>query len=95
MRSAKIERWCQKNNWTEPRQLEIGIWVAFPPGGVMETPLPLKVQKAKGKLLESIVDTILLVFVTLSMLAIAVIMSPCFIEPLINRRRNSSNRSFR
>ena len=95
MRSAEVERWCQKNNWTEPRQLEIGVWVAFPPGGVMETPLPLQVQKTKGKLIESIVDTTLLILVTLSMFAIAVIMSPCFIEPLIKSRRNNSHRSLK
>ena len=32
--------WCQINNWTEPRQLENGIWVAFPPNGFIEIPIP-------------------------------------------------------
>lgn len=35
-----VVSWCQVNNWTEPRQLENGIWVAFPPNGVIETPIP-------------------------------------------------------
>ena len=90
MRASKVEQWCQKNNWTEPRLLDAGIWVAFPPGGVMETPLPSPIQKPKVKIIESITDTILLVLVTATMLAIAVILSPCFIEVLINRCRNSS-----
>lgn len=35
-----VASWCQINNWTEPRQLENGIWVAFSPYGVIETPIP-------------------------------------------------------
>ena len=40
MNSKQARQWCEQNSWTELRQLENGIWVAFPPGGVMETPLP-------------------------------------------------------
>ena len=91
MRASQVEQWCQKNNWTEPRRLDGGIWVAFPPGGVMETPLPSPIQKPKAKIIESIVDTILLTLVTAVLFAIAVLMSPFFIKPLIARCRNSSN----
>ena len=89
MHDSEIEHWCQKNKWTEPRQLEVGIWVAFPPGAVMETPLPLQAQRPKIKLIDSILDIILLIAVTITMFAIAVIMSPCFIKPIINRRQDS------
>lgn len=92
MRASKVERWCQKHNWTELRRLDTGIWVAFPPGGVMETPLPSQIQKPKVKVIEFIVDTILLILVTVTMFAIAVVMSPFFIKPLIARRQNSSKK---
>ena len=90
MRASRVERWCKKNSWTEPRRLDVGIWVAFPPGGVIETPLPLQVQKPKTKVLQSIIDTILLVLITAAMLAIVILMSPCFLQPLINRHRRQS-----
>lgn len=35
-----VVSWCKLNNWTEPRKLDNGIWVAFPPNGVVETPIP-------------------------------------------------------
>ena len=91
MRASKVKRWCQKNNWTEPRRLDTGIWVAFPPGGAMETPLPTQIQKPKVKILESIVDAILLTLVTVIMFAIAVLMSPFFIKPSLDRYRSNSN----
>ena len=34
------EKWCSQNGWTELRKLDNGIWVAFPPSGIIETPLP-------------------------------------------------------
>ncbi|MCC0175398.1 hypothetical protein I4641_00185 [Waterburya agarophytonicola K14] len=89
MSDTDVERWCQANNWSEPRQLELGIWVAFPPGGVIETPLPLQVQKSKPKLIEDLLDFFLLTIVTTIVFAIAVIISPCFIEPIVSLRRNS------
>lgn len=86
-----IEQWCQKHNWTEPRQLQIGIWVAFPPGGVIETPIPLQPKPAKTQARTYIVDLLITIVITLVVLAIAIIMSPCFIEPIIKRYRNQSN----
>ena len=40
MNSKQARQWCEQNSWTELRQLANGIWVAFPPGGVMENPFP-------------------------------------------------------
>ena len=88
MKSSEVERWCLDNNWTEPRQLELGIWVAFPPGGVIETPLPFQVKQPKPKIIDNIVDFFLLAIATAIVFAIAIILSPCFIEPIINNRRN-------
>lgn len=89
MSDSEVEQWCQANNWSEPRQIELGIWVAFPPGGVIETPLPLQIQKSKPKLLDSVIDLLLLVLVTTAVAATAIIMSPCFIKPIVNRRRKN------
>ena len=40
MIEKKIIAWCRANNWTEPRQIENGLWVAFPPNGVIENIIP-------------------------------------------------------
>jgi hypothetical protein len=40
MKTQEIEKWCQKQGWTEPRQLEDGTWVAFPPCGFIENIIP-------------------------------------------------------
>ncbi len=85
MTESEVERWCQQNNWTEPRQLQTGVWVAFPPGGVIETPIPLQVQTAKDKPIQEFFALVLLALLTLVLAAIALIMSPLFIEPMINR----------
>jgi hypothetical protein len=90
MSDNEVEKWCYDHNWTEPRLLELGIWVAFPPGGVIETPLPMQVQKPKAKSIENILDFVLLAIITTTLIAIAIIISPCFIEPIVNRRRNNS-----
>ena len=89
MNDREVEQWCLENNWTEPRQLNVGIWVAFPPGGYIETPLPIQRQGSKNRPIEDIVDTILLVMVTVTVFVIALIMSPCFMEPIIDRLRDS------
>ena len=83
MSDSEAMLWCQRNNWTEPRQLEIGLWVAFPPGGVIETPIPLQIQKPKNKPLQDIIDVLLLTIATLVLLAIAIIMSPCFVRAVM------------
>ena len=83
MSDSEAMLWCQRNNWTEPRQLEIGLWVAFPPGGVIETPIPLQIQKPKNKPFQDIIDVLLLTIATLVLLAIAIIMSPCFVRAVM------------
>lgn len=92
----KIQRWCQQNNWTEARQLENGIWVAFPPGGVIETPLPNQSESSQVQLsnnrIQNVLDAIFLVVIAVVVGAIALIISPCFIAPIISRykKRNST-----
>lgn len=88
MVDSDVERWCLEHNWTEPRQLEIGIWVAFPPGGAIETPIPLQNDPPKIKPLEYLADLLITLALTLGVLAIAIIMSPCFIEPIVKRYRS-------
>ena len=88
MVDREIERWCQEHAWSEPRQLEVGIWVAFPPGGVMETPLPSQVQRTKPRLWQDLVDLLLLLASTTIVLAIAIVISPLFIEPVVKYYRD-------
>ncbi|GAB4544034.1 MAG: hypothetical protein Tsb0014_37980 [Pleurocapsa sp.] len=89
----KIKQWCMKNGWTEPRQLEDGLWVAFPPGGFIETPLPDRHQQqlsGKTSSLLNIVGASLLILATIFVGAIALLISPFFINPLIKYYRRSS-----
>ena len=88
MTEREIISWCKSNGWTEPRQLEIGIWVAFPPGGVIETPLPSQVQKPKARILQNVVDLAIVAIATFAMLVITIAISPLFIKPLIRRYQN-------
>jgi len=81
--------WCQNHDWTELRRLELGIWVGFPPGGVMETPLPLQMQRLPNKPIEYIFDFTFMALVTATVFGISLIISLCFIEPIIDRCRNS------
>ncbi|MGF1481075.1 MAG: hypothetical protein ACFB4I_16590 [Cyanophyceae cyanobacterium] len=39
MNKEQVSVWCREHRWTKPRQIE-DIWVAFPPNGVIETPIP-------------------------------------------------------
>ncbi|MGF1541117.1 MAG: hypothetical protein ACFCU5_11815 [Pleurocapsa sp.] len=79
--------WCQEHGWTEPRQLEDGLWVAFPPGGFIETPLPdgqnYRQLPYKNNQVQAIVDVILLSVITLITAIIALLMFPLFILPLV------------
>lgn len=100
MTDRKIQRWCQQNNWTEPRKLENGIWVAFPPGGVMETPLPFQSDQSQAQLgsnrVQDVLDTILLLVVAVVVGTISLIIAPCFIAPIISRykKRKSTNQNY-
>jgi hypothetical protein len=85
------QQWCQVNGWTELRQLENGLWVAFPPGGFIETPLPNQIvqNRTSGKvsLRKHTIDTILLILSVLLVGAIAIAISPCFILPFKKKAR--------
>lgn len=74
--------WCQNNNWTEPRQLENGIWVAFPPNGVIETPIPRQTfcsPKHKKSLTVAIFfSAILLLLCAVGVGMVAVLITPYF-----------------
>lgn len=74
--------WCQNNNWTEPRQLENGIWVAFPPNGVIETPIPSQTfcsPKPKKSLTVTIFfSAVLLLLCAICVGMVAVCITPYF-----------------
>jgi hypothetical protein len=84
-------QWCQVNQWTELRQLENGLWVAFPPGGFIETPLPNQViqgeTSGKFSLRKHQIDAVLLILSVLFVGTIAIIISPCFILPFRKKVR--------
>lgn len=89
MKDNNPQQWCKQNNWTRPRQLQDGIWVAFPPGGVIETPLPD--QSAKSEVqprsvhIRDLVDGIGMVAAMLVVGVITLVISPFFIALNINR----------
>lgn len=74
--------WCQLNNWTEPRQLENGIWVAFPPHGFIETPIPSQTfslsKNEKSFSVATLVNALLLLFCTVGVGIIAICLTPYF-----------------
>ena len=61
--------WCKQNGWTDVRQIENSIWVAFPPGGVIETPLPKQFESTvidcKTNKLQNFVDIFILIAITI------------------------------
>lgn len=83
MNAKEIEIWCQENGWTEPRQLEIGIWVAFPPGGAIENIIPdlPKQIKIKSQLdwLEIISEYTILSISAVVVAALVVFIAPYFV----------------
>ncbi|WP_019507535.1 hypothetical protein [Pleurocapsa sp. PCC 7319] len=89
MKDENPEQWCARNNWTEPRQLQDGVWVAFPPGGIIEAPLPH--QSAKSKVqpksihIRDFVDGMVMIIGMIIVGVIALVISPLFIAPNINR----------
>lgn len=92
MAKQNIHRWCQQNNWTEPRQLTNGLWVAFPPGGVIETPLPQfspLTAESTPNYLQDIIYGLVLVMAALIIGAIALIISPLFLINMVNRSRKT------
>ena len=84
-----VVSWCQINNWTEPRQLENGIWVAFPPNGVIETPIPCQTfssPKNEKFPVTTFLNALLLLLCAIVVGAIAVCITPYFgLRKIIDR----------
>lgn len=88
MNRKKVWRWCEKNNWTEPRQLNTGDWVAFPPGGLIEMPLPQEIQfSASNSLLLDTLSAFVLIMSGLVLAVISIAISPLFLAGIIRRYR--------
>lgn len=78
-----VYSWCKSNNWTEPRKLENGMWVAFPPMGVIETPIPVqKIFLPKGNklslLFSNFIGGLLLLVCAIAVGLVAVCITPYF-----------------
>jgi hypothetical protein len=98
MLDIKPKQWCKVNGWTELRQLENGLWVAFPPGGFIETPLPNQIiaNRSRGQFSfwQHTIDTVLMVLLMLLLGIIAIVISPCFILPLMKKYSFNKQISF-
>ena len=81
MKRNKVEKWCSQEGWTEPRKLDNDIWVAFPPGGAIETPLPEQayIHLKWFSLIETILGGMLLLLSMMVVGVMAVCISPCFL----------------
>ena len=90
MNRAEIWHWCNERGWTEPRQLNDGIWVAFPPNGLIETVLPNECQQQiydKKNNFQTFLKGILLIIVACFVGSIAVAISPLFSNKIIKLYR--------
>jgi len=91
MKEYEIKKWCQQNNWDEPRQLNNGTWVAFPPGGVIETPLPIEFGEPMINRVQDALNALVLIIAGLIVGAIALIFSPFFFATRISRHKKSQS----
>ena len=88
MNKERVLQWCRENNWTEPRQLNTGDWVAFPPRGVIETPLPEDQQLlGSSNLLLDVLYASILIVSGLVVAVISIAISPLFLAAIIRRYR--------
>ena len=88
MNKKKVLQWCRENDWTEPRQLNTGDWVAFPPGGFIETPLPQDRQLlVSSNLLLDVLYALILIVSGLVVAVISIAISPLFLAVIICRYR--------
>ena len=99
MPSYNPEKWCKQKGWSEPRKLENDIWVAFPPGGVIETPLPNQFSQIepqhKTNLIRLVLETTLLLLAVVVVVIITLIISPCFLFPIIKKHKLKRSREHR
>ncbi len=93
MTEYEIRQWCRKNNWDEPRQLADGNWVAFPPGGVIETPLPIKFSRSRSSInwIQDGFNSVILIIAAIIVGAIALIISPFFLAGKISRQKKNQS----
>ena len=90
MNQKKVLQWCNERGWTEPRQLNDGLWVAFPPNGFIECPLPENCQQklyANKNNFKTFVLGFLLIIIACSLGTIAVVISPLFCNKKIRQYR--------
>ena len=85
------EKWCQQKGWSKPRKLENDIWVAFPPRGVIETPLPNQLadleRQSKTRKFQAILEAILLLCAVFIVGIIALIISPYFLVSMLRKHQ--------
>lgn len=84
--TEQIIHWCKIHNWSEPRKLKSGIWVAFPPQGVIETPIPNQKKFARNFIkskqlfdITTVFNLLLLLLCVLSVVFATVLITPCFL----------------
>ncbi|AGY57927.1 hypothetical protein [Gloeobacter kilaueensis] len=44
VQGRRVELWCERHGWTQPRREGL-FWVAWPPGGYLEVPIPPEVYR--------------------------------------------------
>ena len=88
MTNYHIHQWCRQHNWTEVRQLDNGDWVAFPPGGVIETPLPIKsyqFEEYTMAKLRAVMNALIPIVAAIIAGIIVLIISPLFLAAKIRQ----------
>lgn len=93
MTESEIRRWCKQNNWHEPRQLADGNWVAFPPGGLIETPLPIRFYASRFRInrVQDRLHSAILIIAAIMVAAIALIISPFFLAGKIKGHKKNQS----
>lgn len=93
MKENQIRQWCKQNNWDKPRQLADGNWVAFPPGGLIETPLPIRFYASRFRMnrVQDRVHSVILIIAAIIVGAIAFIISPFFLAAQISRHKKNQS----
>jgi hypothetical protein len=83
MNAKELKQWCQENGWTEPRQLEEKIWVAFPPNGAIENIIPYQPEKIKTQVrlswLEMICEYTILSISAVIVAVLTILVAPYFL----------------
>ena len=85
----RVRRWCRENNWTKPRQISTGDWVACPPGSSISIPLPYNLEKTPtyGDRLVDLLSPLILILSGLAVGLISLAISPLFFRAVARRQR--------